>query len=119
VNYYDARKLEDGSGWHYTSANRRLGTSPVGFCAQWHEDKSHVHETEEEARECFRKYLISEITEVDYSDWTGCEVCDTPTKKGMKGVGGIGPSYSLCDEHRTAEQVDKLTEAPGQIVASY
>lgn len=125
MNYYDALALSDGSGYHYVSQNRRSGTHPVGYCATWHDDKTHVHATPEEARECFRRYLLDGSREESYSDWTGCEAiidgekCDTPTKKGLTARPPIGNGYALCDEHRTQEQLEALFGPIGQIAASY
>lgn len=115
MNYYDARELKDG-GWHYTSANRRSGTHPVGYC---HEHGP--HETADEARECFRRYLLDGQREEAYGDWTGCEWegCDTPTKKGLTTRPPLGHGFALCDEHRTAENLEALTPDVGQIMASY
>jgi len=116
VNYYAARKLEDGSGWHYTSANRRAGTHPVGYCAE-----HGGHETPEEACECFRRYLLDGWREETYGDWTGCEWegCDTPTKKGLTTRPPLGDGLALCDEHRTPENLEALTPSVGLITASY
>jgi len=138
MNYYDALRLEDGSGYHYVSQNRRHGTHPVGYCRQWHEDKSHVHATAEEARECFRRYLLDGAREETYADWTGCEglvaddpndlddmgctinrKCDKPTKTGLTTRPPLGHGHALCDEHRTHEMLERLTGPVGQITASY
>jgi hypothetical protein len=118
MNYYNALQLETG-GWHYVSQNRREGTHPVGYCAQWREDKTHVHATEEEARECFRRYLLDGQREEEYGDWTGCEVCDAPTKKGLTARPPLGNGFAFCDEHRTSEALAERVPAPGQIIASY
>lgn len=114
MNYYEARKLENGSGWHYTCRNDdRIW--PVGYCAD-HEP----HATAEEANDCFRRYLLDEISEESYEDWTGCEVCDAPTKKGLTTRRPHGTGHALCDEHRTNEQVEKLTPPGfGKMVASW
>jgi hypothetical protein len=152
MNYYDALRLEDGSGYHYVSKNRREGTHPVGYCSRiqpcpecedyrqpecevcgqqgyidkgegWY--KEHVHATADEARECFRRYLLDGQRDESYGDWTGCEAvidgekCDTPTKKGLTGRPPLGNGYAFCDEHRTPEQLEALTPTVGRITASY
>lgn len=133
--------------WHYTSQNRRSGTHAVGYCAsttacacvtfetgyraqpdceQCHgtggipnPDHCGGHATPAEARECFRRYLLDDVSEETYGDWTGCEVCDTPTKKGLTTRRPLGHGHALCDEHRTPEQLADLTPPVGQITASY
>lgn len=117
MNYYDARPLADGSGFHFTSLNRRTGIHPVGYCA---EDGHEPHETAEEARACFRRYLLDGQREETYSDWTGCEFdgCDTPTKKGLTTRPPLGHGHALCDEHRTPEILEQLVTPVGQIAAS-
>lgn len=159
MNYYDALKLSDGSGYHYVSQNRRSGTHPVGYCSRiWpcpecgdfgkadceaccgkgyiEKDEQHVHATADEARECFRTYLMDGWREVEYGDWRGCEYlvptgesddmgggirvkCDKPTKKGLTSRPPLGHGYALCDEHCTYENLDTLTPSVGQITASY
>ncbi len=114
MNYYGARMLGDGSGWHYTSANRRSGTHAVGYCV---EHKSHA--TEADAQDCFRRYLLDGQREESYADWTGCVVCDTPTKKGLTTRPPLGNGYPLCDQHRTPEKLEALVPAVGTITASY
>jgi hypothetical protein len=119
VNYYDARELKDADGngtgrWHYTCANRRIGTWAVGYCRD-HDG----HETPEEARKCFRRYLLDGAFEESYADWSGCVVCDAPTKKGLTTRPPLGHGYPLCDEHRALERLAELAEVPGQIMASY
>lgn len=116
MNYYDARALADGSGWHFTSANRRAGTHPVGYCAE-----HGPHATADEARECFRRYLLDGQRETTYADWTGCawDGCDTPTKKGLETRPPLGDDFPLCDEHRTPENLETLTVLVGQIISSY
>lgn len=113
MNYYEARQTKDKAGWHFTSMNDGQ-IWPVGYCAD-HEP----HATPEEARECFRKYLLDGSRELTYADWTGCEVCDTPTKKALSTRPPLGNDHALCDEHRTLEQLEALTEAPERIMASY
>jgi hypothetical protein len=133
VNYYDALQVSDGpmkGKWHYVSQNRREGTHPVGYCSRFNGDgteksdeeyHAHAHETADEARECFRRYLLDGSREESYSDWTGCEYegCDEPTKKGLTQRTPLGHGFALCDKHRTQEVLEELTGPIGQIVASY
>ena len=143
MNYYDALKLSDGSGYHYVSQNRREGSHPVGYCSRiWpcpkecrsgcaacggkgyidkgeEHYKEHVHATAEEACECFRRYLIDGWRKEEYGDWTGCEVCDKPTKSGLTTRPPLGHGYALCAEHATLERLIELTPPVHQITASY
>lgn len=145
MNYYDATQLSDGSGWHYTRTNDGV-TQAAGYCSPvipcslcttgfgkegcpecqgkgytLREGEEHVHETAEEARECFRRYLLDGQREETYADWTGCRYkdCDTPTKKGLTTRTPLGHGHPLCDEHRTPEILEELTPGIGQITASY
>ena len=113
MNYYEARQRKDKSGWHYTCKNDGA-VWPVGYCTD-HEP----HDTAEEAVQCFHTYLLDDISEVNYSDWMGCVVCDAPTKKGLQTRQPLGHDYPLCDEHRTEEKVRELDPTPGRIIASY
>src|ERR1041384_8439940 len=113
MNYHEARKLKDGSGWHFTCMNDDQ-IWPEGYC-QDHE----AHETREEAEECFLRWLLDDISEESYSDWTGCECCGAPTKQGLASRRPLGGGYPLCDEHRTPEILAGLTPWPKQIIASY
>lgn len=117
MNYYDARPLADRSGFHFTARNDDR-IFPVGYCASQHPDTGHA--TPEEARECFRRYVLDGQREETYGDWTGCEFegCDTPTKKGMTTRPPLGNGHALCDEHRTPEILEQLTPPVGQIIAS-
>jgi hypothetical protein len=113
VNYYEARKLKDGSGWHFTGMhNGQI----------WREGDCRNHEphaTCKEAEECFHSYLLAGQKEESYGDWTGCEICGEPTKKGLTTRPPHGNGYPLCDEHRTPETLASLVEPPSQIISSY
>ena len=98
------------------------------------------HDTAEEARKCFARYLLDGWREESYGHWMGCEAiivtaltddvgggagekrepCDTPTKRGLTTRPPLGHGHALCDEHRTLEHLKALVPAEaGQIVASY
>lgn len=117
MNYYEARKMKDGSGWQFTGRNKRPRpdgeTWPVGYCAD-HEP----HAERWEAEDCFRAYLLDGVQEESYGDWTGCEICGDPTKKGLTSRPPLGTGYPLCDDHRTPEYLSSLVKRPGMIVAS-
>lgn len=101
---HTARQRGDGSGWHYVSVGRD-GGYPLGYCAE------HApHPTEDEARECYRRWQRDHIRlDVRSSSWHGCEAegCDQPTRQhaGIEGDGYHGAS--LCPEHLTVEHAVK------------
>jgi len=98
-----ARKGEDG-GWHYVSMSRQ-GGYPLGYCAE-HEP----HATEIQARECYSQYQRDNIRRLDdnMADWSGCRVCDAPTKNVVDIRYEGFRSAPLCDEHRTQEHAIKV-----------
>lgn len=106
MNYDQPRQLEKG-GWHYTTFNRRIGTFPIGYCA---DHKNEPHATEEEARRCYQQYKLNERLKLDltYGDYNPCDLpeCETLTNRGY-GLDGW-PEGRLCDEHRTKEVVAGL-----------
>jgi hypothetical protein len=117
MNYYDAREIKkDGepSGlWHYTVTNDGY-TSPVGYCAQ----DCPGHPTPKEASEHYRQYLLDTSTcVVTVGDYNPCEVCGALTNK-MAGVHGI-PTYRLCEEHATRDQIAERYTGPGRIISSF
>jgi hypothetical protein len=113
MNYYEARQTNDKTGWHYTCRNDdRIW--PVGYCAE-HDP----HPTAEEAVQCFHRYLLDGQAEEQWADWTGCVVCDTPTKKGLTTRRPLGHAVPLCDEHRTPEVLAEQVDPPERIIASY
>lgn len=86
------------------------------------------HDTEQEARECFARYLLDGWREESYANWTGCEWvqrlgeprCDRPTKKGLTTRPPLGTGHALCDAHRTFNHlVDLAPVSAGQIISSY
>lgn len=99
MNYDQPRQLESG-GWHYTTFNRRIGTFPVGYC------RDHgPHETQDDARRCYRDYELNERLLLDgtLGSWNPCEFpgCETLTNRDAR-IGGWS-RWRLCDEHRTKE----------------
>jgi hypothetical protein len=114
MNYYDARERADHSGWHYTVMRNGV-VRPAGACAD-----HPPHATEDEARDCFRAWLLEGARfDGTSSDWTGCKICDAPTKRYAETRPPLGNAFPLCDEHRTPEVLADLTPMPGQIMASW
>jgi hypothetical protein len=87
---------------------------PEGYCAD-----HAAHETREEAEECFRRYLLDDISEEEYGNWGDCDVCGAATKKGLAARPPHGAGHRLCDEHRTPEVLAGLIDKPTQIASSY
>jgi hypothetical protein len=128
MNYYDARQSKLTGRWDFTCKNNDK-IWPTGYCAgpkvaegHPHVDKFHDggHDTEEEARECYRQYLLD--NELRFSDGEGassqhrCRVCNEFTS----GYGELNHAlFPLCDKHRTREEVEKLIGPPGLIISSY
>jgi hypothetical protein len=104
-----ARRGETG-GWHYVSLSRD-GGHPIGYCRD-HEP----HTTEDEARECYGRYIREEETirlDAKYAQWTGCQVCGAATTSGAEyGDDGYG-SVALCPEHLAVEHVIAVAKLDG------
>lgn len=120
MNYYSALQIVDketGKGigkYHFCCRNKRIGTYPVGYC------RDHGgHDSIEEAEECYKQYLLDGHKEIEYTDWTGCEICDEPTKKGLTLRPPHGFGHALCDEHRTYKILEELTHRPTQMFSSF
>lgn len=113
MNHDAAREIADGplaGRWHYTTANRRSGTHPIGYCR----DGCQGHETAEEAREHYRSYLLAERVVLEAGAFVdaqyrcevdGCEGWATHSTRV-----GEWTMFTLCDEHRTLDTVAGLVE---------
>jgi hypothetical protein len=117
VNYFDARPLKDGSGWHYTCRNDGE-TWPVGYCRD-HDG----HETEVAARECYREWLLGNATFdglVSETRRERCEVdgCDEFTGRYVGTGFGVPTLHVLCDEHHNREGLASVLPLPGQEISS-
>lgn len=114
MNYYQPRKRKDGK-WDFTCRNDD-DVWAVGYCA---EAGGGHHESEEEARDCYTKYLLDkELTFTKMANQQRrCQVCQEYTE----GIAQVGQAtmYVLCDEHRNREEVEKLYGKVGNITSSY
>ena len=116
MNYYDARQRVEDRRWAFTCRNDdRIWA--VGYCRD-HEKEGHP--TEQEARECYRQYLLDNVkysNPENPSSMHKCHVCGTFTA----GTAHVGDTqvFVLCNEHRNREELSKLVDLPGQIVSSY
>jgi len=134
MNYDEARELKEG-GWHWTSMNdgrvrtawpcrrlrypdskiaaatglRNLGPNDFETCEP--------HATREEAERHFYDACLADTRDHGAGDWSGCRVCDAPTKTALGNL-GLGRMFSpepLCDEHRTREHLAELSPFHGGI----
>lgn len=133
MNYLSARQRRDNGRWDYTyngcpwgycrayspipedgkimppEIARRENEKMAPLIGKFHDDG---HATEEEACECYKQYLLDTrlhlITEepASASSQHRCEVC----KKFTACHASVGPyrMFTLCPEHQTREQVEKL-----------
>jgi hypothetical protein len=119
MNYDQPRQLKDGTGWHYTSMNDGQVWA-VGYCRN-HLDQPHA--TEDEARDCYTRYLLDNNLHLDGRDadtWHRCkaaEGCETLTDR-FAGIRPWGPDWSLCDDHRDREHVAALLGRVGDSIHS-
>jgi hypothetical protein len=123
MNYDQPRQVADGSGWHYTRMNDGEVWA-LGYCRE-HLDQPHA--TEDEARDCYTRYLLDHDLRLDglaYADMRKqCEAtisgarCEIWTDK-FADIRPWGPSWTLCDEHRTREVVAALFGTAGDSVHS-
>lgn len=95
--HFQARQLDDKSGWHFTCRSDGA-VWPVGYC----DDPLHrPHATREEAEACMTGYMLDEYLKLDghFDDQQRrCEECGAWTQ----GYARIDATrVVLCDEHRT------------------
>ena len=113
MNYDQPRQLaagEHAGKWQYTSANRRTGCHPIGYC--WapgpdsdHQDPKtwpiHYHDTEDEARACYGQYLRDNVRMDKPHSWSWGS-CDMPECKNPANNGAHSGEWNmalLCDDH--------------------
>jgi hypothetical protein len=116
VNYDQPRELADHSGWHYTSMNDGR-VHAIGYCAN-HDP----HPTKDEAYDCYTRYKLDHDLRLDgqwQDTWHRCliEGCETLTDR-HAWFAPWGPTYNLCDEHRTREVVAELFGTVGDSIHS-
>jgi len=135
MNHYIAKKRQSDGKWDYTCNNR-----PTGYCHEWRDidpkeipisesqleayraskDKYHScgHDTEEEARECYKRYQLD--NSLRFSTMSNqqlkCKVCGEWTQ----GFAEVDCSlFTLCDEHRNRETVEQIYKAPDESWSSW
>lgn len=107
MNYDQPRQLEKG-GWHFTTFNRRIGTFPIGYCR---DHLNEPHATEDEARRCYRNYLLDKRLDLDRCTLSNYEQCAYPGCEMLTNREAMiagWPFKRLCDEHRTKEVCAEL-----------
>lgn len=103
MRHYSARQLKDSGLWHYTV---QMGgrAFPTGYCAK----DCPGHDTADAARGHYKAHLLDGAIETTLSQWSGCRVCDQPTKKAMLyGSMGLEP---LCEAHCNRESLEPLVK---------
>lgn len=120
MNYYQASEIQkDGKGtgkFRYTKHNKRTGTYAVGYCA----DDCEGHDTEEEACEHYRQYLLNERvrtgTVLGSKHQCSYEGCEEWTQN-MAHIGEA--SYSICQFHNNREDIEKIFPKVGRSFGSH
>lgn len=104
MRYYTARQKQVDKKWHYC-----CGDSPVGYCAQ----ECEGHDTDEEACNHFKEYLLDNITyKEDSEDPHHLRRCKHVGCKNMTDGYAANHMYyklfTLCKEHRNKESIAPL-----------
>jgi len=135
MNYYTTSQRQSDNKWDYTRNNR-----PVGYCRPYekidteryglteeecseYEKTSHKHhdcghDTEEEARECYKQYLLDHNLRFGKmsNQKNKCRVCEEWTQ----GYAEIGNTmFVLCENHSNEESVSSLFTTPQQSWSSW
>jgi len=137
VNYYSAKQRKDGK-WDYTCQNDNF-IYPVGYChlpdvtnevynlfpedvkcITENSDKFHEcgHETQEEAEECYKQYILDfqlRLKTEDKNTQRKCQVCGEWTT--LLAIVDT-KMFQLCDEHNNRDEVEKLYGKVGMIWTS-
>lgn len=134
MNYYTTSQRTDGN-WDYTRNYR-----PVGYCRPYEEidaerygiteeecakyqETSHKHHdcghaTEEEARECYKQYLLDHNLKFNVMEnqQNKCRVCKAWTQNYVE----IGNNlFILCSDHCDSETIRTLFAAPQESWSSW
>jgi len=118
MNYYGPLQVA-GHGpyagrFHYTKHNRRTGTVPVGYCA----DDCPGHETEEEACEHYRQWLLDNATyHHSLAPPQSCEICGAWTDRLAK-LPHMVALVPLCEAHHDRDFLDQAVGKIGRSMAS-
>lgn len=135
MNYYEALKRESDERWDFTRNAR-----PVGYCRAYeeidptcglneselrkHTENSHKHHTcghatEEDARACYKEYILDHklrLNKKDINSQHKCKICKEWTSLYAEVDTNL---YILCELHNNRESVDSLMKNPGFICSSW
>jgi hypothetical protein len=139
MNYLKARQRQTDKRWCYTNMNDGE-VYAVGYCHAFHElddslpvteaekekhranaHKYHTsgHATEDEACECYKRYLLDNRLRLNRTMndcQKKCQICDTWTDH--YATIGTTQFFILCPEHNTIEIVASLFAAPQEVWSS-
>lgn len=136
MNYYEPKQRKTDGRWVYTRNNY-----PVGYCCEYKEidpklipiseaeqesyrvtaHKHHAdgHETEKEACECYKKYLLDHRLSLNRkmsNQQEKCKICGEWTQ----GFAEIDCQlFVLCGKHNNIESVETLYKAPSWSCSSW
>lgn len=133
MNYYKSRQRDSDGKWDFTKMNDGV-TYGVGYCCEFqeftpdmhvseaeqekHQSMSHKyhtdgHETEEEACECYRQYVLDHrlsLGRTMSSQKQKCRICGEWTQHFAEVY--LADIFVLCSEHNNRESVEGLYKAP-------
>lgn len=113
MNLYKPFESTTG-GWHFCCQNDNL-IYPVGYCRE-----HSPHTTEQEARECYTKYLLDNRLQLvleDKHEQRKCQVCGEWTN--LFALLNHIEIFWLCQEHNNREEIKKLSRLVGDIYSSF
>lgn len=138
MNYYEPKQRTSDGRWDYTRNNRATGYCcefrpfDEEFVKNYHISESEVekhnqfsekyhadgHETEEQACECYKQYLLDHKLRFSKSqnEQRKCQVCKEWTQNFTELDCRI---FTLCDEHNNREEISKIYSAPSWSSSSW
>lgn len=136
MNHYIAKQRVEDKRWDYTCNNH-----PIGYCraykeidpklipiseqqqeeyrATQHKHHTDGHETEQEARECYKEYLLDHHLRLRAKmgdQQMKCRVCGEWTQNFAEIDCQM---FVLCDKHNNRETVEGLFDAPWESWSSW
>lgn len=141
MNYYAAKQRQSDMKWDYTCSNNNF-TQPIGYCSEYidwtpellsrlgvpydhpsfekqrnfqHKHHNCGHETKQEARECYREYLLDQKLKLmceNAETQIRCKICGKWTNLYAEIETNM---WNLCEEHNNRKEIEKIFEAPDEI----